>query len=348
VFSKEINFGGYVVSETSTPFVIAEISANHNNDLERAKKLIEEAAASGAQAVKFQTYKASTITLNSDREEFVIRGGLWDGRTLYDLYSEGSLPWEWHKELFKHARKFGLVVISSPFDETAVDFLVSLGVDALKIASFELCHIPLIEKCASAGLPIIISTGMGTFDEVNEALTALSRNHANDVVVLHCISSYPAKPDDFNLPRIRRLREEFDVLVGLSDHCVDNHIAVASVALGATVIEKHFTLDREGGGLDDTFSILPHELRNLVKSASDTKKAMLEKEQLSDGESESIAYRRSIYAASDIQEGEIFTECNLKVVRPGLGLHPRNFKTLLGTKSKRFIAFATPLNANDV
>jgi N-acetylneuraminate synthase len=348
MFSKEINFGNYSVSEISDPFIIAEISANHNNDLDRAKQLIDEAGANGAHAVKFQTYTADTITLNSTRKEFMIDGGLWDGRSLHDLYSQGSLPWEWHEELFKHARSLGLVVISSPFDETAVDFLVELGVDALKIASFELCHIPLLEKCATSGLPIIISTGMGTFDEVSEALAVMSESGSTDVVVLHCISSYPASPDDFNLPRMALLRDNFDVLVGLSDHCIGNHVAIGSVALGATVIEKHFTLDREGGGLDDSFSILPVELNALVNNTRDLKRALRSKELLSDGELTSRSFRRSIYASRDIQNGEIFSEDNIQVVRPGLGLHPRHFKTLLGEKSKRSIAFASPINQSDL
>jgi len=302
VFSKKVNIGNCSVSESSEPYIIAEISANHNGDLDRAKKLIKEAEKNGAHAVKFQTYKSDTITLNSTREEFMIHGGLWDGRSLHDLYSEGSLPWEWHKELFEYAWNTGLAVISSPFDETAVDFLVDLGVDALKIASFELCHIPLLEKCAASGLPIIISTGMGTLEEVEEALEVMSSNGADEVIVLHCISSYPANPDDFNLPRMNLLKERFDVLVGLSDHCIDNHIAIGSVVLGATLIEKHFTLDRDGGGLDDSFSILPHELRSLVNNSREIKKAIRSKNILSEPELESRNFRRSIYASSDIKK----------------------------------------------
>lgn len=316
MFSKAIDIGGFCVSESSDPFIIAEISANHNNDINRAKKIIDKASLSGAHAVKFQTYTADTITLDSKRKEFMINGGLWDGRSLHDLYSQGSLPWEWHDELFDYARNLGLIVISTPFDETAVDFLVAHQVDALKIASFELCHIPLIEKCARSGLPIIMSTGMGEFDEVDEALKTLSENGAREVVVLHCISAYPAAAEDFNLPRMIRLRDTFDVLVGLSDHCVDNHIAIGSVALGATVIEKHFTLDREGGGLDDSFSIIPSELRALADHTRDIKKALCSKALLSKSELASRTFRRSIYASRDIQKGEIFSSENIQVVRP--------------------------------
>ena len=217
---SNIQIGDYTISKTSEPFIIAEISANHNNDIDRAKTLITQAYNSGAQAVKFQTYTADT-TLDSDAQDFTISGGIWDGRKLYDVYSEGSLPYEWHEELFALAKSLGLAVISTPFDETAVDFLVELGVDAIKIASFELCHIPLLKKAGETGLPIIMSTGMGDDDEISEALSALKLSAAQQIVLLHCISSYPAQPEDSDLKRIEHLAKKFNTMVGLSDHCIE-------------------------------------------------------------------------------------------------------------------------------
>lgn len=343
-----IRIGDHNVSSVSDPFIIAEISANHNNDIERAKNLIYEAARSGAQAVKFQTYTADTLTLDSDEEDFVITGGIWDGRKLYDIYREGSLPYEWHKELFTLSKSLGLAVISTPFDEAAVDFLVELGADALKIASFELCHIPLLRKVGSTGLPVIMSTGMGEDDEISEALQALNLQSTQQVVLLHCISSYPAQPTDSDLRRIEHLAEKFGTMVGLSDHCVENHIALASIVLGACVIEKHFTLDRNGGGLDDSFSILPDELHDLRRLTAELKKSLNIPKDRGSADRASKKYRRSVYASNFIQKGELFTENNIQVVRPGFGLHPRYFSELLGTTANRDIAFAEPLTHKEI
>lgn len=346
--SDSIQIGNYEVSQTNDPFIIAEISANHNNDIERAKKLVAEAHRAGAQAVKFQTYTPDTITLNSNKDDFMISGGIWHGRKLHDVYSEGSLPYEWHRELFALAKSLGLAVISTPFDETAVDFLVELGVDAIKIASFELCHIPLLRKAGDTGLPVILSTGMGNEIEISEAIEALNAVSGRQIILLHCISSYPAPPEDADLGRIKHLENEFGSIVGLSDHCVENHIALASVVLGACVIEKHFTLDRNGGGLDDSFSILPHELNDLRRQSSELKRSLLNPKERGAADQASRKYRRSIYASRSIKEGELFTEDNIKVVRPGFGLHPRYYPTLLGTAAKRNIEFAEPLTDTEI
>jgi len=347
-FSNEIRIGTKLVSSSEPVFLIAEISANHNNDLNRTRKIIKEAAINGADAVKFQTYTADTITLNSNRPEFLIEGGLWDGRTLYDIYQEGSLPWEWHSELFDYARSLGLAVISSPFDESAVDFLLSEGVDALKIASFEVNHIPLIRKAASTGLPLIISTGMATDEEVLEVLNVLKEHQCTDLVLLHCISSYPALPEDYNLKSIQFLSDTFNSLVGLSDHCTDNLAAAASVSLGATVIEKHFTLSRDNGGLDDSFSLEPGGLSELRKNC-DIISAAMKWNGFGCGvtESKSRSFRRSIYASADIKKGERFTEQNIRVVRPALGLHPRNYSDILNREATRDIHFAEPITEKD-
>lgn len=336
------------ISKDSPPYFIAEISANHNNSLSRAKEIIESAALAGASAVKFQTYRADTITLDSNRDEFVIKSGLWNGRTLYDLYSEGALPWEWHEELFNEAWSLGLDVLSSPFDESAVDFLNDLGVDGFKIASFELTHIPLIEKCASSQKPVIVSTGMSSTNDVLEALESCKSVGNSDVVLLHCVSAYPTPAADYKLGRIKRLGLDFDVLVGLSDHSTVAHTAVAAVALGAVAVEKHFTVDRSGGGLDDSFSIEPAELSDLIKSSSETWISVSQDDNLSPSEADSKQFRRSIYASKKIKAGEVFSKENIRVVRPSYGLHPRHYNQLIGRISQRDIDYATPITINDL
>ncbi len=348
LFNKSVQIGNKCISNDNNVFLIAEISANHNNDILRAREIIWEASKNGADAVKFQTYTADTITLNSDKPDFLINGGLWDGRTLHDIYSEGSLPWEWHADLFEYARSLGLAVISSPFDETAVDFLVELGVDALKIASFEINHIPLICYAAKKGVPLIISTGMANYEEIYEAVNSVSE-FTKDLILLHCISSYPAEPKDYSLSSIPKLFENFNCLVGLSDHCVDNLAASTSVALGAVVIEKHFTLDRNGGGLDDSFSLEPKGLKDLRNNVDTIKVAMQSsKNGCSESEKQSLKYRRSIYASKPIKAGDQFTTSNIKVVRPSMGLHPRFYSSLIGKFANRDIEFASPICEGDL
>ena len=313
----------------SDVYLIAEMSANHNGSLRRAKEIICAAAGSGANAIKFQTYTADTLTLNSDREDFIVPDGLWKGRTLYELYSEGSLPWEWHSELFEYSKRLNLDVISTPFDVTAVDFLVDLKVDKLKIASFELVDIPLIKKVARANLPVIISCGMANEKEIGEALEILE---GSDVTLLHCISKYPASAADANLTFINDLQRKYGGTVGLSDHCIENTIAAASVALGVRVIEKHFTLDRDAGGLDDSFSQTPESFSQLRKMCDDVSFGMAV--QATRADSTSKRYRKSVYAAARIEKGEIFTPSNIRVVRPGFGIHPRYYDTLIGKPAK--------------
>ena len=346
-FSSRVQIGNSIISKDHLPYLVAEVSANHNQDIERAKKIVRAAAENGANAVKFQTYTPDSITLNSSLPEFLAGEGIWKGKRLFDLYQQGSLPWEWHHELFDLAKSLNLDVISSPFDETAVDFLVELGVDALKIASFEIVHIPLIRKCAESGLPVIISSGMATETEIEEALCALGDRQPN-VILLHCVSSYPADPEKYSLARVGELGERFGCMIGLSDHCKTNEIASASVILGSVFIEKHFTLNRNGGGLDDSFSLEPAGLKELRQSADMLYKASHVTNEVSDSERPSLQYRRSIYASKRILRGQKFSKENVRVVRPGYGLHPRHFESLLGKKAIRDIDFASPITAKDL
>jgi N-acetylneuraminate synthase len=347
-FNQSINIGEKTISADGPVFIIAEISANHNNDIDRAKAIIRKAAENGADAVKLQTYTADTITLESDRPEFVIQGGLWDKRTLYDLYAEGSLPWEWHRELINYAKEFGLAVLSSPFDESAVDFLVNLGIDGLKIASFEINHIPLLQYAAKQGLPLIVSTGMATTPEIKEAVDTIS-SFTSDLILLHCISSYPAEAKDYSLGSVSYLVDEFGTLVGLSDHCVDNLASAASVALGVSVIEKHFTLDRDSGGLDDSFSLEPDGLLDLRVKVDTVKDAMRPTDNgVAKSEVDSLMFRRSIYASKLIKKGDTFSSENIKVIRPSCGLHPRHFGLLIGEQATRDIEYATPILKSDI
>lgn len=347
MFANEIRIGRSIISPDSSPYLVAEVSANHNNDIDRAKAIVCAAAESGANAVKFQTYTPDTITLESSGPDFLAGEGIWEGKTLYELYQQGSLPWEWHQELFELAKSLNLDVISSPFDETAVDFLLQIGVDALKIASFEIVHIPLIRKCAASGLPVIISSGMATEKEIEEALDTVAAYQSN-VILLHCVSSYPADPEKYSIRRVRELGERFGCLIGLSDHCTTNEVASASVLYGSVFIEKHFTLDRTGGGLDDSFSLEPSGLEELRRTADTLYKASNVTTEISDSEQRSLQYRRSIYASKPILRGQIFTKDNLKVVRPGYGLHPRYFEELLGKKAIRDIGFASPITDRDL
>jgi N-acetylneuraminate synthase len=263
----QIEIAGRPIGPNHSPYVIAELSANHNGKLETALRIIEEAKKAGADAVKLQTYKPDTITLNCDSEDFKIRGGLWDGRMLYELYEEAHMPWDWHKPLFDHARQLGITIFSSPFDTTAIDLLEDLNAPAYKIASFEAVDLPLIKYAASTGKPMIISTGMADAEEIHEAIEAAREGGCKQLAVLHCVSGYPAPAEDYNLRTIPDMIERFGLVTGLSDHTLDNTTAITSVAMGACIIEKHFTLDRSGGGPDDSFSLEPAELAALCLSA---------------------------------------------------------------------------------
>ena len=342
-----IKIGNREIGTGCGPFIIAEMSGNHNQSLARALEIVEAAAKAGAHALKLQTYTPDTITLDIRGGEFEIKdpNSLWTGKNLYDLYKQAYTPWEWHKPLFDRANELGMMAFSSPFDETAVDFLESLNVPAYKIASFENNHIPLIKKVASTGKPIIISTGMATIAELDEAVTAARHTGCKDLTLLKCTSTYPATPANSNILTIPHLKQLFGCEVGLSDHTMGIGVAVASVAHGATVIEKHFTLSRAEGGVDSAFSMEPHELKMLVE---ETKRAWESLGQVSYGpteaERESLIFRRSIYVAKDIKAGEVFTKENIRVVRPGLGLAPKYYETILDRLTSADLKKGTPLN----
>ena len=329
------------------PYIIAELSANHNGDIKRAIQILEMAKRSGADAIKIQTYTQDTLTINCDKPEFKIKGGLWDGRTLYDLYSEAHMPWEWHKPLFKKANELGITIFSSPFDFTAVDFLEELGAPAYKIASFEAIDLPLIEYVAKTGKPMIISTGMANEKEIQEAVEAAKNAGCKELVVLHCVSGYPAPAEDYNLATIPDMAARYDVLTGLSDHTIDNTTAITSVALGACLIEKHVTLDRKGGGPDDSFSLEEPELTQLCKDSKIAWQAVGKVNyQRKKSEEGNMVFRRSLYAVKDIAEGERFTTKNVKSIRPGYGLKPKYLNQIIGCQSLKNIQAGTPISFN--
>ena len=328
---KLINICGRKIGLQFPPYIIAEMSANHNGKLETAMRIIEEAKIAGADAVKLQTYKPNTITLNYDSEEFKIKGGLWDGRTLYDLYEEAHTPWDWHKPLFDRARELGITIFSSPFDKTAIDLLEDLNAPAYKIASFEAVDLPLIKYAASTGKPVIISTGMANEEEILEAIEAAREGGCKELAILHCVSGYPAPPGDYNLRTIPDMIERFGLVTGLSDHTLDNTTAIASVALGASVIEKHFTLDRSGGGPDDSFSLERAELADLCQDAKTAWSALGRVDYGSKpSEQDNVKFRRSLYFVRDMKAGELITEDSVRSVRPGYGLAPKYLGDVLG------------------
>jgi len=344
-----ISIAGRPIGPDHAPYIIAELSANHNGKLETALKIIEEAKKAGADAVKLQTYTADTITLDCDSEEFQIHGGLWDGKNLYQLYKEAQMPWEWHSVLFEHARKLGITIFSSPFDNTAVDLLESLNAPAYKIASFEAVDLPLIKYVASTGKPMIISTGMADADEIQEAIQAARDGGCKELAILHCVSGYPAPAADYNLRTIPDMMSRFGLGTGLSDHTLDNTTAIASVVMGASVIEKHFTLDRSGGGPDDSFSLEPAELVALCR---DSKTAWASLGQVDYGRKSSeqgnVKFRRSLYFVKDLDIGETITKDSIRSVRPGFGLPPKHLDELIGKKATRSIKANTPTLMTDM
>ncbi|MBW6392004.1 pseudaminic acid synthase [Billgrantia antri] len=344
-----IEIDGRRIGEGHAPYVIAELSANHNGKLETAMRIIEEAKKAGADAVKLQTYRPDTITLDCDTDDFKIKGGLWDGRTLYELYEEAHMPWEWHQPLFEHARKLGITIFSSPFDPTAVDLLEELGAPAYKIASFEAVDLPLIEYVAKTGKPMIISTGMADADEIQEAIDAAHDAGCKQLAILHCVSGYPAPPEDYNLHTIPDMRERFGLVTGLSDHTIDNTTAIASVALGASLIEKHFTLDRNGGGPDDSFSLEPSELAALCR---DVKTAWQALGQVDYGrkssEQGSAQFRRSLYFVKSLKAGDLITKDAVRIVRPGYGVPPSFLNKILGVKVVKDVRACSPVHKADV
>lgn len=327
----EIAIAGRRIGPAHPPYVIAEMSANHNGRLETALAIIRAAKEAGADAVKMQTYTPDTITLDSDAPEFRIKGGLWDGRTLYDLYREAHTPWEWHKPLFDEARRLGITIFSSPFDRTAIDFLEDLNAPAYKIASFEAIDLPLIRYAAGTGKPLIISTGMADADEIAEAIAAARDGGCRELAILHCVSGYPAPAADYNLRTIPDMIARFGLVTGLSDHTLSNATAIASVALGASLIEKHFTLDRKGGGPDDSFSLEPAELAALSTAARTAWEALGEVNYARKGsEAGNMQFRRSLYFVRDMAKGDTITPDSVRSVRPGYGLAPKYLDTILG------------------
>jgi len=341
---KIVSIDGRKIGPSYSPYIIAELSANHNGDIERAYRIIDAAKNAGADAVKLQSYTADTITINSSRPEFRIQGGLWDGKSLYELYEWAHMPWDWHKPLFDYARKLELTMFSSPFDFSAVDLLEDLNSPAYKIASFEAVDLPLIRYVASTGKPMIISTGMADREEIAAAIDAAKSAGCKQLIVLHCVSGYPAPPQDYNLATLQDIGTHFDVIAGLSDHTIDNTTAIASIALGGCVIEKHVTLDRLGGGPDDSFSLEPSELSDLCAQAKTAWQAVGQVNyDKKESELPNTQFRRSLYAVRPIAKGETFTSDNIRSIRPGNGLSPADYDRVLGRSASEAIEVATPL-----
>ena len=323
------------------PFIIAEMSGNHNQSLERAMKIVEAAAETGVDAIKLQTYTADTMTIDKDTDEFFIadKESLWQGESLYNLYKKAYTPWEWQEKIFRYAEELGLICFSTPFDDTSVDFLEGIGCPIYKIASFENIDLPLIRKVAKTGKPIIASTGMASVAELDEMVRTAKENGCEDLTLLKCTSSYPATPEGTNLRTIPHMKELFNCKVGLSDHTLGIGAAVASIALGATVIEKHFTLSRADGGVDSAFSLEPEEMKLLVRECNTAYQALGEVIYNTQAqERKSLQFRRSLYIVEDMKKGDILTEKNLRSIRPGLGLSPKFYDVLLGKKVNRDIA----------
>ena len=344
--TNPIKLGDQFIGTGYPPFIVAEMSGNHNQSLEKALSIVEAAARAGAHAVKLQTYTADTLTIDVEEEGFIIQDpeSLWKGKSLYELYKEAYTPWEWHEPIMKKCQGLGLIAFSTPFDETAVDFLEGLNVPAYKIASFESNHLPLIRKAASTGKPLIISTGMATIAELDDAVRTAREAGCQDIVLLKCTSTYPAPPEDVNLVTIPHLRKLFGVEVGISDHTLGVGVSIAAVAMGACIVEKHFTLSRAEGGVDAVFSMEPPEMRllsdELLKAWQGLGKISYD---LTPREQSSLMFRRSIYVVHDIKAGELFTSKNIRIIRPGAGLQPKYYDILIGKRSSRDIRRGEPL-----
>ncbi|MFL2803125.1 MAG: pseudaminic acid synthase [Paracoccaceae bacterium] len=341
----EIKINDRKIGFNTEPYIIAELSGNHNGDINRAIKLIDAAVASGAHAIKLQTYTADTLTIDSNRSEFIVKGGPWSGQKLYDLYKEASTPWEWHPTIFQYAKQNNIHCFSSPFDNTAVDFLNKLSVPAYKIASFEIVDIPLIKKASAQNKPLIMSTGVADYDEIEEACVTAKNFGADGFALLHCVSDYPSQPKDMQLKNIQELKSRFNVPIGLSDHSLGSTVAVAAIALGATLIEKHITLSRLDGGPDASFSSEPDEFKKLVQDCENIFKASTSDQKNIPGikKSNSI-FRRSIYVVKNIKKDEVFSRENIRSIRPGLGIQPKFFEEILGKKASIDLERGEPLS----
>jgi pseudaminic acid synthase len=343
--TSEISIAHRKIGRKHAPYVIAEMSGNHNGELDRALALIDAAKAAGADAVKLQTYTADTLTIDHRSPQFLVEGGLWHGRSLYDLYQEAHTPWAWHGPLFEHGRKIGITVFSSPFDKTAIDLLEDLGAPAYKIASFEAIDLPLLRMVAATGKPMIVSTGIADLNEIREAVETVREVGCKEVALLHCVSAYPSPVEEMNLATIPHLGDTFGVVTGLSDHTLGTAVATAAVSIGAAIIEKHMTLRRADGGPDAAFSLEPDEMGRLVIDCRTAHAALgcvsYEREP---SEQVNMVFRRSLYAVRDIAPGEAFTETNVRSIRPGYGLAPKHLPELIGRRAKQAIARGTPLD----
>jgi len=339
-----MKIGNFTIDDKSPVFIIAELSANHNGSLDNALATIKAAKRAGADCIKLQTYTADTITLDSDKEDFVIKGTIWDGKKLHTLYQEAYTPWEWHEQIYSVAKEEGLICFSSPFDKTAVDLLESLNSPAYKIASFEITDIPLIEYVASKGKPVIISTGIARQEDIELALDACHRMGNYDVALLKCTSSYPAPIEEANMCMVKDLAERYNVISGLSDHTMGSTVPVVATVFGAKIIEKHFIIDRAIGGPDASFSMNEEEFTAMVKAVREAEKASgVVDYNLTEKQAKGRDFSRSLYIAEDIMEGELFTEKNLRSVRPGFGLHPKYYNQLLGKKATTYLEKGTPM-----
>jgi pseudaminic acid synthase len=344
-----MQIGKHEISRDSRAFIIAELSANHNGSLETAIETVRAAKRAGADAIKLQTYTADTITIDSRKEDFIIKGTIWEGRNLHDLYSEAYTPWEWHERLMEVAKEEGLECFSSPFDPTAVEFLEGLNVPAYKVASFEITDIPLIELIASKGKPVIISTGIATEEDIEWALEACHRMGNTEIALLKCTSSYPAPIEEANLVMIRDFAERYGVIVGLSDHTMGATAPIVSVCMGAKIIEKHFILDRSIGGPDASFSMNEVEFTDMVNAVREAEKALgVVDYRLTEKQQKGKDFSRSLYAVADVEEGEVFTEKNIRSIRPGYGMHPRFYREILGKKAKHRMEGGDRLSLDDV
>jgi pseudaminic acid synthase len=337
------------IGNSFSPYIIAEMSANHNGDINNAYKIIDMAKLAGADCVKLQTYTPDTLTIDSKLPDFQLTEGLWSGQSLYELYRGAFMPWEWHQPLFDYAKKVGITIFSSPFDNTAVDLLEDLNTPAYKIASFEAVDLPLIKYVAQTGKPMIISTGMADSEEIKEAIEAAREGGCKELAILHCVSGYPAPAGDYNLRTLVDMQEKFGLVTGLSDHTIDNTTAITSVALGASIVEKHVTLDRNGGGPDDSFSLESKELKELCLGARNAWEALGSVDYgRKSSEQGNVKFRRSIYAIKDIEKGEKLTKDNIKIIRPGFGLSPKHYEQVLGKIANCDIAYGLPLKWTDV